>query len=351
MKEAMLYRQQADDKVHCYLCHHHCHVPNNQFGVCGVRQNVDGILYTHAYGKIVAANIDPIEKKPLYHFLPGSRSFSVTTMGCNFRCGFCQNWQISQASERKKSDLPGRELKPADIVRQAGAQQCRSISYTYTEPTIFFEYAYETARLAKAAGIFNVFVTNGFMTPEALDAIRPYLDACNVDLKSFRDEFYRKICHGRLQPVLDSIRYMKTLGFWVEVTTLIVTDSNDSADELGEIARFIADTDPDIPWHISRFHPDYQFSEPDPTPLAVLENAYALGKAAGLRYVYLGNVAGKSVDSQCPHCLQTVVHRRGYQTAPELTPEGRCPRCGAEIAGIWTSGRPSRRAGRLRKAP
>jgi pyruvate formate lyase activating enzyme len=335
MKEAMLYRRLEDQKVHCYLCHHHCRISNSKFGVCGVRQNRDGTLYTHAYGKVVAANIDPVEKKPLYHFLPGSTTFSVAAMGCNFRCGFCQNWQISQASERKKSDLPGRELSPADIVRQAEAYGCRSISYTYTEPTIFFEYAYETARLAREAGFLNVFVTNGFMTPEALDAVKPYVDACNVDLKSFREVFYKKICHGRLQPVLDSIRHMKSLGIWVEVTTLIIPGSNDSEDELGDIARFIAETDQDIPWHVSRFHPDYQFTETDPTPLPVMENAYALGKAEGLRYIYLGNVAGKSIDSQCPHCLQTIVRRKGYQASSRLTKEGCCPQCGARIAGVW----------------
>jgi pyruvate formate lyase activating enzyme len=331
----MLYRQLGGKKVLCDLCHHHCRISNSKFGVCGVRQNRDGKLYTQAYGRIVAANIDPIEKKPLYHFLPASTSFSIAAAGCNFRCRFCQNWQISQASERTKTNPPGRRLKPPDIVRQAEAYGCRSISYTYTEPTIFFEYAYETSRLARDAGILNVFITNGFMTPDALDTIRPYLDACNVDLKSFRDAFYQKICHGRLQPVLDSIRHMKSLGIWLEITTLMVPDSNDSAEELGEIAQFIADTDPDIPWHVSRFHPDYQFTDTDLSPLSTLENAYAVGKAEGLRYVYLGNVAGKSRDSQCPHCLQTIISRQGYQTTTMLTQDGHCPQCGAQIAGVW----------------
>jgi len=335
MKEAMLYRRLDDQKVHCNLCHHRCRISDSKFGICGVRQNREGSLYTHAYGKVVAANVDPIEKKPLYHFLPGSTSFSVAATGCNFQCGFCQNWQISQAPRAQKSDMPGRDLAPAEIVRQAEANECRSISYTYTEPTIFFEYAYDTAVLAREAGIFNVFVTNGFMTRQALETVAPYLHACNVDLKSFREEFYQKVCHGRLQPVLDSIRHMKSLGIWVEVTTLIVPGSNDDMAELGDIARFIAQTDVDIPWHISRFHPDYQFSGAAPIPLEVLEKAYALGKAAGLRYVYLGNVAGKSVDTQCPHCLQTVVRRSGYHTTAKLTRAGECPQCGARIAGVW----------------
>ena len=335
MKEAMLYRRLDDQKVHCNLCHHRCRISDSKFGICGVRQNRGGSLYTHAYGKVVAANVDPIEKKPLYHFLPGSTSFSVAATGCNFQCGFCQNWQISQAPRAKKSDMPGRDLTPADIVRQAEAYECRSISYTYTEPTIFFEYAYDTAILARQAGIFNVFVTNGFMTPEALESVAPYLDACNVDLKSFQEEFYQKVCHGRLQPVLDSIRHMKSLGIWVEVTTLVVPGSNDDVNELRDIARFIAKTDVDIPWHISRFHPDYQFSAAEATPLDVLEKAYALGKSEGLRYVYLGNVPGKSIDSQCPHCLQTVVRRSGNHTTTKLTREGECPQCGAQIAGVW----------------
>ncbi|MEJ2729307.1 MAG: AmmeMemoRadiSam system radical SAM enzyme [Deltaproteobacteria bacterium] len=338
LKEAMLYRQGEDRNVFCDLCNHRCRIADSKFGICGMRQNRDGTLYTYAYGEVVAANVDPIEKKPLYHVLPGSTSFSVAAMGCNFRCGFCQNWQISQASERKKSELPGRALKPADIVRQAEASGCRSIAYTYTEPTIFFEYAYETAGLAREADILNLFVTNGFMTPEALDTINPFLDACNVDLKSFQEAFYQKICHGRLQPVLDSIRNMKSLGIWVEITTLIVPGSNDSENELGNIARFIAETDPDIPWHISRFHPDFEFRRTESTPLSVMEGAYAAGKAAGLRYIYLGNVAGKSIDSQCPRCLQTIVRRAGAQTATKLTPEGRCPQCGARIAGIWKMG-------------
>jgi pyruvate formate lyase activating enzyme len=337
MKEAMLYRRLDGKKVHCDLCHHRCRISDSRFGVCGVRQNRNGTLYTHAYGRIVAANVDPIEKKPLYHFLLGSTSFSIAAAGCNFRCGFCQNWQISQPTDPGNTDPPGRELTPADIVRQASAHGCRSISYTYTEPTIFFEYAYETARLASEAGIFNVFVTNGYMTPNALDTVGPYLDACNVDLKSFREDFYQKICHGRLQPVLDSIRHLKSLGVWLEITTLIVPDGNDSAQELGETAQFIAETDADIPWYISRFHPDYQFADTEPTPLTTLDGAYALAKAEGLRYVYPGNIAGKSIDSQCPHCLQTIIQRQGYYTTSGLTAQGQCPQCGAQVAGVWSA--------------
>ena len=216
-KEAMLWEPAGGKKVHCFLCGHGCRISESDFGICGVRQNLEGALVTHSYGKLIAANVDPIEKKPLYHFLPGTRSFSIAAPGCNFRCGFCQNWQISQQDARDPTRYPGRSLSPEQIVAAALQQDCSSISYTYTEPTIFFEYAFESARLATEQNIRNVFVTNGFMTREAIRLIHPYLDAANVDLKSFRPEFYKKVCHGRIGPVLDSIREMKGLGIWVEV--------------------------------------------------------------------------------------------------------------------------------------
>jgi pyruvate formate lyase activating enzyme len=335
IREAMLYEGFEDKKVHCYLCNHHCRIAPSGFGVCGVRQNIDGKLHTHAYGKTIAANVDPIEKKPLYHFLPGTSSFSIATLGCNFRCDFCQNWQISQVSEAGKVDLPGREFLPADIVRSAKAEGCESIAYTYTEPTIFFEYAYETAKIAKREGIANVFVTNGFMTSEALETINPYLDACNVDLKSFREDFYKRICHGRLQPVLDSIRRIKQLGIWLEITTLVIPDQNDSDKELDDIARFIAGVDPNIPWHISRFHPDYKLTDSRPTPLAVLKKAYSLGQQNGLRYIYIGNVPGESADTLCPNCQKTVIRRKGYQVSENNLKDGGCRHCGEPVAGVF----------------
>jgi pyruvate formate lyase activating enzyme len=334
-KKAMLYRQGADDEVHCTLCHHHCKISDSKFGICGVRQNKGGRLYTHAYGEVITANIDPIEKKPLYHFLPGTTSFSIATMGCNFRCGFCQNWQISQASRKKGTDLPSYNLMPSDIVEKATKHDCQSISYTYTEPTIFFEYAYDTAKLAKEQGLYNIFVTNGFMTHEALQTISPYLDACNVDLKSFREDFYRKTCHARLEPVLNSIRGMKKLGMWVEITTLIVPGVNDEAPELTGIAQFIAALDPDIPWHISRFHPDYEFTDTMATPVETLRRAYTLGKNEGLQYIYIGNVAGESSDILCPQCGNKLVHRRGFLVEENQLKDSRCCYCGQPIAGFF----------------
>jgi pyruvate formate lyase activating enzyme len=221
MQEARLYKTLAGKVVHCYLCAHECKIAESKFGLCGVRENCKGSLYTHAYGHLVAAHIDPVEKKPLYHFIPGSKSFSVAIAGCNFRCGFCQNWEISQAPIKREQgvSLSEDEFTPEGLVNEALSNNCRSISYTYTEPTIFFEYAYDAAKLAKARGLRNIFVTNGYMTKACLKEISPYLDALNVDLKFFKDSSYRKICSASLSPVLDSIKLMKELGLWVEITT------------------------------------------------------------------------------------------------------------------------------------
>ena len=246
-KEALLYEKLEDNKVHCFLCSHHCRIAEGRFGICGVRENRKGTLYTHAYGRVIAQHVDPIEKKPLYHFLPGSTSFSIAAAGCNFQCGFCQNWQISQVSEAKVLGLRSEEVEPAEIVRQAKRSGSRSISYTYTEPTIFFEYAYEIARLARGEGLYNVFVTNGYMTEAMIGMVHPFLDAANIDLKSFSDDTYRKLCKASLAPVLKSIETMKRLSIWVEVTTLLVTGENDSPEELKKIAGFLAGLDKVFP--------------------------------------------------------------------------------------------------------
>ncbi len=335
MKEAMLYKALPEKKVLCFLCSHRCEIADSKFGICRVRQNREGKLYTHVYGEVIAAHVDPIEKKPLYHFLPGTTSFSIATIGCNFRCPFCQNWQISQASKRKKGGLQGQKLLPEDVVQAAKNYGCRSISYTYTEPTIFFEYAYDTAKLAKKEGLANIFVTNGFMTPEALETIDPYLDACNVDLKSFREEFYKKICKAHLQPVLDSIRLMKKLDIWVEVTTLVVPGENDGEEELRSIARFIAETDPDIPWHISRFYPNYKYTDTRATPIETLRKAYSIGKKEGLRYIYVGNVLGESEDTLCSSCGKTLIRRSGFSISDYKVKDSACAFCGTHVAGVF----------------
>jgi pyruvate formate lyase activating enzyme len=335
-REARLYDRLEEQRVGCRLCAHRCVLAEGQFGICGVRQNVEGRLYTYVYEEVIAAHVDPIEKKPFFHFLPGSEALSIATIGCNFQCPFCQNWEISQA--RISGDVEGlrsSHLAVEEVVRQAKLNHCASISYTYTEPTIFFEYAYDVAKLAKEEGIRNNFVTNGFMTGEALEDIKPYLDAANVDLKFFREEKYKKICKAKLQPVLDSIRKMKELNIWVEVTTLIIPGENDSRQELEDMARFLAGVDPEISWHLSRFHPDYKYLNSQPTPISTLRLARDIGREAGLNYIYLGNVWGEGEDTSCPGCGALLIEREGFSFRKNRIQAGHCPDCGRRIAGVF----------------
>ncbi len=334
MKEAFLYEKLKDKKVRCNLCPHHCVIEKGKRGICGVRENKEGTLYSLVYGRAVANNVDPIEKKPFFHFFPGSYAFSIATVGCNFRCSFCQNADISQFPKEKK-EIIGEPLSPEEIVSDAKRNKCKSISYTYTEPTIFFEYAYETAKLAKEEGIKNNFVTNGFISKEAIKLISPYLDAANVDLKSFRDDFYKKFCGARLQPVLDSLKLMKELGIWVEVTTLIIPTFNDSTEELKSIAEFVFGLGKETPWHISLFYPHYKLTDLPPTSVKSLHQARDIGKKAGLDYVYAGNVPGDERENTfCPDCGKKVISRYGFQVLENHLKEGKCPYCGAKIAGI-----------------
>jgi len=335
VREAQLWTQAEGERVVCALCGHRCELGPGQWGVCGVRENRGGALVTHAYGEVIAAHVDPIEKKPFYHFLPGTSSFSIATVGCNFRCGFCQNWQISQESFKNGGGRGAARMPPADIVKAALGRGCRSISYTYTEPTIFFEYAQETALLAKAAGLANNFVTNGFMTAEALKAACGWLDAANVDLKAFREETYKKVCRARLGPVLESIAAMRRLGIWVEVTTLVVPGLNDGEDELRDIARFLAKTDRDIPWHLSRFHPDYTYTEARATPMSTLRRAAEIGREEGIRFVYIGNVPGEGDLTCCPRCGRELIRRSGFRVEDLKLEDGRCPSCKTQIPGVF----------------
>jgi pyruvate formate lyase activating enzyme len=335
--KALLWESAGDKKVRCSLCAHRCVITDGSYGFCGMRHNEGGVLYTFAYGEVIANHVDPIEKKPLYHFLPGSYAYSIATIGCNFRCDFCQNWSISQISKRN-GDFEGYELKPEEVVREALKHGCQSISYTYTEPTIFFEYAYDTAKAAKEAGLSNTFVTNGYMTKEAIGLIAPVLDAANVDLKFFDDDTYRQVCKGHLEPVLDSIRNLKQAGIWVEVTTLVIPGRNDSDEELKGIAEFIAGVDAGIPWHVSRFHPDYKFTEAGATPMKTMEKARAIGVKAGLKYIYLGNVSPGN-DTVCPGCAAVLVERSGFSAvrAKAFQHGTKCMECGSKIAGVWES--------------
>lgn len=335
MREAILYEKLPDSRVRCNLCAHRCTIADGHKGVCGVRENRGGTLYSLVYGRAISLAVDPVEKKPLFHFYPGSTALSVATVGCNLRCTFCQNADISQWP-RERRGIVGDEVPPETVVREAVRHRSRSIAYTYTEPTIFTEYAYDIAVPARQAGVANVYVTNGYMTPEMLDFFSPYLDAANVDLKSFRDDFYREQCGARLQPVLDSLKKMVRQGVWVEVTTLIIPGLNDSDEELGEVARFVAqELGPQVPWHISRFYPHYQMSDRPPTPVSTLHRAREIGRQAGLRYVYEGNVPGAGgEDTACPQCGRTVIRRYGYQVLERALREGRCAHCGAQIDGV-----------------
>ena len=335
-KEAMLYKKLAGNEVSCHLCSHFCRIKENEFGFCGVRQNIDGILYSHVYGVSVANHVDPIEKKPLYHFLPSTLAYSIGTVGCNFHCGFCQFWQISQAAEQSRDQQYwGLPMMPAKVVEQAVQSQCRSVAYTYTEPTIFFEYADDTSQLAREKGLRNVFVSNGFMTEKAIETIADRLDGANIDLKSWNDEYYRNTCAGRLKPVLQSIRRMKELGIWVEITTLLIPGENDTREELENIAGFIAEVDVNMPWHISAFHPSFRFMDHRSTTEDMLEQAREIGRGAGLYFVYLGNVPAEN-DTVCPGCGRTVITRRGALVGKNDLQNGRCPGCTASLPGVWS---------------
>ncbi|MDP8216656.1 MAG: AmmeMemoRadiSam system radical SAM enzyme [Candidatus Kaelpia imicola] len=331
-KEAYLYHKIEDNKVRCFLCNHNCVIADSEYGFCGVRKNEKGILYSNIYAEPAALHIDPIEKKPLYHFYPGSLSYSIATIGCNFRCGFCQNWQISQMS--KENFESKKIISPEGIISHARENNCSSISYTYTEPTVFFEYAYDIAKIAQKEGLHNIFVTNGYMSIEAIDMIAPYLDAANIDLKSFRDDFYVKHCKAHLKPVLDSIRYMRERGIWIEITTLIIPGENDSDEELTQIADFIASIGIEIPWHISRFHPDYKYLESEPTSIETLKKAKEIAKSRGLRYIYLGNVL-EGNDSLCYNCGKLLIERVSLNLSINNVDRGSCPYCGVLVDGLF----------------
>ncbi|HIE34955.1 MAG TPA: AmmeMemoRadiSam system radical SAM enzyme [Campylobacterales bacterium] len=337
--KAWLSKELKDKKVLCLACAHACKLEPNAYGICGVRVNQDGELKLTVYGLAAAAHVDPVEKKPLFHFLPNSKVFSIGTVGCNLSCAFCQNWEISQHPQTHNYEVFGYDIPPKKVVSLAKEYECRSIAYTYNEPVVYFEYTYDTAKLAKEAGLKNIYVTSGYETRKAIDKISPYLDAMNIDIKFFKDESYQKISGARLKPVLESIKYAHSKGIWIETTTLIIPGINDSDEELRDIAKFIADLDPDIPWHISRFHPDYKMLDRPPTPIKTLKRAYEIAKEEGLKYIYIGNYPDSDLESTyCPTCGFKVIERDGYigeKVINHLTANGSCPKCDTNIAGIW----------------
>jgi len=335
MKESYLYRRLENNKVQCSTCSHRCFILPEEYGICGVRKNINGKLYALNYGKSISNSIDPIEKKPLFHFLPGTNSFSIATVGCNLRCDNCQNWQISQLVKTDKSLLGmGIDLSPSEIVNNAIKNKCQSISYTYTEPTIFLEYAFDTMKIAKKAGIKNVWVTNGFMSVETLKLIRPYLDAVNVDIKSFDDKFYKDVCGAKVNPILENLKWMKKNNIWIEITTLVVPGFSDDENMLENIAKFIfTELDNKIPWHISAFSGAISYnmqSVPD-TPLPIIKMAYKIGKKSGLKYIYGGNVSGTSMENTyCPKCNELVIERIGC-LIKRYDVDRKCEKCGEKL--------------------
>jgi pyruvate formate lyase activating enzyme len=335
MKEAYLYEKLEDEKVRCLLCNHKCLIKSGAKGICRVRENRSGTLMSLVYGQVIARHTDPIEKKPLFHFLPGTRSYSIATVGCNFTCLFCQNADISQMPSHHDR-IMGENMTPQEIVNGALADHAASISYTYTEPTVYFELSLDTARLAVGRGLKNVFVTNGYMSVPCLEEIYPDLHGANVDLKAFNEKFYKEQCGAKLEPVLRTLETMKRMGIWLEVTTLLIPGLNDATEELSDLAGFLAQLDPNIPWHISRFHPTYRLTNVGSTPPESLRRARDLGYEAGLNYVYTGNLPGDEGEKTfCHGCGDLIIDRIGFSVRENHLKKGCCPKCGAEIPGVW----------------
>jgi len=338
--EAILYEPLKNQTIQCHLCSHRCVVADGHRGKCGVRENQSGKFTTLVYGRLIASHADPIEKKPFFHFMPGSTSYSIATVGCNFSCRFCQNADISRMPVDQNGRIAGTACEAKMVVAEAVQTGCRSIAYTYTEPTVFFEFALDTAMLARESGLRNVFVTNGYMTPEALDKIHPFLDAANVDLKGFTDSFYRDICGASLKPVKKTLVLMKSKGIHLEITTLLIPGLNDDPVHLSEMAAFIvSDLGADTPWHISRFHPTYKLTDRPSTPVSTLKNAREIGIEAGIHYVYTGNIPGDmGENTYCSQCGKLLIERWGFTVQQNRIRNGSCAYCNIQIPGVEMSG-------------
>lgn len=333
MKEASYYSKQKDNIVKCELCPRLCLINPGNRGLCSVRQNIDGKLFSIVYAKPCAVHVDPIEKKPLYHFIPGARAFSIATIGCNFFCSFCQNWQISQARAEAISENFD-EVLPKKVVEQCKKEKCDVISYTYTEPTIFYEYMLDTARIAKKAGIKNTIVSNGYINERPLRELCKFIDGANIDLKGFTEEFYRKNCQGRLEPVLQTLKILKEEGVWLEITNLVIPGSNDNFKKIEEMCKWIAENlGRDVPLHFSRFHPDYKITDSIATPMETLEKARKIAEKY-LDYVYIGNIIGES-NTICPKCKSVNIRRSMLNLIENKLVNGKCFKCNSKIAGVW----------------
>ncbi|MCP4540375.1 MAG: AmmeMemoRadiSam system radical SAM enzyme [Chloroflexi bacterium] len=338
-KEAYLAKSLSDGVVQCRTCEHFCTIKPGDVGKCGVRRNLDGTLYLLVYGKAIAIHIDPIEKKPLFHFMPRDNILSIGTYGCNFRCPFCQNWQLSQPRNfiEQQDDVVQRAM-PEALVSTCLQDNIPMIAYTYNEPTVFFEYTYDTAKLAHEQNIKNVYVSNGYMSQATLDMIAPYLDGINVDLKAFTDEFYREQCQARIAPVKRNISHIaRETDIWIEVTTLLIPGLNDSDEELRAMTEWMAGVDPDLIWHVTAFHPNHEMRDRPRTSQQSLARAYEIGTQAGLRHVYVGNVMDADRESTyCPQCKQKLIQRQWYSVKELWQERGTCSQCNHAIAGVWS---------------
>ncbi|MDE2518892.1 MAG: AmmeMemoRadiSam system radical SAM enzyme [Methanocorpusculum sp.] len=332
MHEALLFSPSGDEAVICRLCPRHCRIESGDRGFCGVRENISGTLYANSYGKLTAAGLDPVEKKPLYHYLPGTQTFSVSSYGCNFTCRHCQNYTLSQVRDMFASAVP-----PEDLIAEVQKTPAKSISFTYNEPTLSFEYALDVLRLAKPAGLGSAFITNGYMSEEALRELAPYLGAIRIDLKAFTDEFYRKVCGAHLAPVLDTILRAKELGLHLELVTLIIPGYNDSPEEIDAMLSWETEhLGTLIPHHFTRFSPMYRMENARPTPKETLDRIFVQAKEHGIAYPYIGNIMhAAGSETRCPTCGERLLLRTGYVTKMPGISAGKCKNCGRPFDGIW----------------
>ncbi|MEQ8224648.1 MAG: AmmeMemoRadiSam system radical SAM enzyme [Candidatus Eremiobacterota bacterium] len=332
--EAMYYEKKEKQKVLCKLCPNECSIKNHKRGDCNTRENMDGILKSLVYSRASSVHIDPVEKKPLFHYLPGTKSFSLGTAGCNFTCKFCQNWEISQF---KPEEVDSIYLSPEDVIKTAQKEHCATVSCTYNEPIIFYEYLYKIARTGKDRGIKTVMISNGYINEKPMKELCRYLGGIKIDLKAFSDKFYSDICGGELEPVLNTLKLLKSEGMWFEIVVLIIPSLNDSITEIKSMATWIKNNiGPDVPLHFSRFHPVYKIKNLPSTPVKTLEHAREIALKTGLHYVYIGNVPGHAGENTyCPGCKKLLIQRVGFEIIKNSLKDGKCPSCSYRIAGIW----------------
>jgi pyruvate formate lyase activating enzyme len=333
--QAMFWEALSDQQVRCVLCPRECIVAHDERGYCGVRENQGGRYQTLVYGALCSANVDPIEKKPLFHYLPGTTAFSVATAGCNMECKFCQNWQISQYRPEQVESV---EVPPARLVEMCRARGSPTLAYTYTEPVVFYEYVHDTAALARQAGIGSVIISNGFIQEKPLRQLCQHLTGVKIDFKAFSERFYRELCSGELKPVLATLETLKDIGIWFELVVLIVPGQNDSSQEIEQMSRWVVrHLGPDVPMHFTRFHPTYRLTNLPPTPVSTLETCRKIALDAGVHYVYAGNVPmHPGENTYCHNCQTELIRRIGFVVKFNRVADGKCYKCGATIPGVWS---------------